>query len=123
MSHSTDSDELLEILGDELRPVVRDDPGPLVGEALTGPLDDRLDLGLGHALLDLPVDDEPAVAIEEAAEREERAGNVDVGDIDVPVFVGPPGLLKALALFRGLAVVGLHQAGVAEHTIDARGAD
>ena len=98
MSHSADPDELLEILGDELRPVVRDDPGPLVGEALAGPLDDRLDLGLGHALADLPVDDEPAVAVEEAAEVEERAGDVDVGDVDVPVLVGRERLLEARAL-------------------------
>ena len=66
---------------------------------VAGPLDDRLDLGFGHALAELPVNNEPAVAIEEAAEVVERAGDVDVGDIDVPVFVGTQGLLKALALF------------------------
>jgi hypothetical protein len=44
MTHPTDPDELLEVPGDELRPVVRDDPGPLVGEALAGPLEDRLDV-------------------------------------------------------------------------------
>src|SRR6185437_10603710 len=101
MSHSANPDELLEILGDELRPVVRDDPGPLAGEALAGPLDDRLDLGLGHALADLPVDDEPAAAIEEAAEVEEDAGDVEVRDIDVPVLVGPQGLVEARPLAGG----------------------
>src|SRR4051794_6926333 len=65
MSHPADPDELLEVPGDELRPVVRDDPGPRIGEPLARPLDDRLDLGLGHALTDLPVDEEPAVAVEE----------------------------------------------------------
>ena len=98
MSHSADPDELLEVLGDELRPVVRDDPGPRIGIPLAGPLDDRLDLGFGHALADLPVDDEPAAAIEQAAEVEERAGDVDVGDIDVPVLVGPKRLLEAFPL-------------------------
>src|SRR6478736_5619503 len=97
MSHSADSDELLEILGDELRPVVRDDPGPRVGIPLACPLDDRLDLGLRHALADLPVDDEPAAAVEQATEVEERPGDVDVRDVDVPVLVGPKGLLEALA--------------------------
>ena len=43
------------------------------------------------------MDDEPAAAVEEAAEVEERAGDVDVRDIDVPVLVGPQGLLKARA--------------------------
>src|SRR5215471_9906258 len=101
MSHSADPDELLEILGEELRPVVRDDPRPLAGEALASPLEDRLDLGLGHALAELPVDEEPAVAIEEAAEVKERPGDVDVRDVDVPVLVGSQRLLEALAFFRG----------------------
>ena len=96
MSHAADADELLEVLGDELRPVVGDDPGPLAGELLAGPLDDRLHLGLGHGLADLPVDDEPAAAVEEAAQEVERPGDVDVGDIDVPVLVGQR-LLEALA--------------------------
>src|SRR5580693_4562797 len=123
MIHPTGPDEFLEILGDELRPVVGDDPGPLAGKALAGALDDRLDLGLGHALAELPVDDEPAVAIEEAAEVEERAGDVDVRDVDVPVLVGSERLLEARAFLRGLAGVGLDQAGIAEHAVNARGAD
>src|SRR6185437_5610096 len=120
MSHSTDSDELLEILGDELRPVVRDDPGPLVGEALAGPLDDRLDLEFGHALADLPVDDEPAVAIQQAAEVEERAGDVEIRNIDVPVLVGTQGLLEALPLERGLVVPRLDRSGLKQDAVDAR---
>src|SRR3954453_13756655 len=95
MSHPAEPDELLEILGDELRAVVRDDPGPRVGIPLTCPLDDRLDLGFGHALADLPVNDEPAAAIEQAAEVEERAGDVDIGDVDVPVLMHPERLLEA----------------------------
>src|SRR6266511_4327580 len=97
MSHSTDPDELLEILGDELRPVVRDDPRARIGKSFPCPLDDCLDVGLGHALSDLPMDDEPAAAVEEAAEVKERPGDVDVGDVDMPVLVDPQGLLKALS--------------------------
>src|SRR3954465_5292123 len=98
MSHPADPDELLEVLGDELRPVVGDDPRPRVGIPLACPLDDRLDLGLGPALAALPVDDIPAAAIEEAAEVEERAGDVDVGDVDVPVLMHPERLLEAFPL-------------------------
>src|SRR3954466_13144437 len=98
MSHSTYVNELLEVLGDELGAVVRDDPGVLAREVLAPPLDDRLDLGLGHALADLPVDDIPAAAIEQAAEVEERAGDVDVGDVDVPVLMHPERLLEAFPL-------------------------
>src|SRR5256886_6393684 len=98
MSHSADPDELLEVLGDELRPVVRDDPGPRVGMTLACPLNDRLDLGLGHALADLPVDDVPAAAVEQATEVEERAGDVDVRDVVVPVLMHPERLLEAFPL-------------------------
>ena len=68
-------------------------------------------------LADLPVDDEPAAAVEQAAEVEERPGNVDVRDVDVPVLMGPQRLLEALSLERRLAVVRLHQAGIAEHAV------
>jgi hypothetical protein len=86
--HAADPDELLEVLGDELRPVVRNDPGVHAGKLLARSLNDRLDVDLGHGLADLPVDYEAAAAVEEAAKLEERPGNVDVGDVDVPVLVG-----------------------------------
>src|SRR5258705_10192879 len=95
MSHSTDPNELLEVLGDELGAVVRDDPGPLAGETLAAPLDDRLDFRLGHALTNLPVDDESTAAVQQAAEGEEGPGDVDVRDVDVPVFMHPERLLEA----------------------------
>jgi hypothetical protein len=41
------------------------------------------------------VDDEPAAAIEQASEVKERAGDVDVGDVDVPVLMHPERLLEA----------------------------
>ena len=69
--------------------------GRVVGKPLASPLNDRLDLSLSHALTNLPVDNEPAAAVEQAAKVEERPGDVDVRDVDVPVFVGPQGLNKA----------------------------
>src|SRR3954447_26708723 len=59
MSHSADADKLLEVPGDELRAVVRDDPGPLAGILLARPREDRLHLGFGHRLANLPVNEEP----------------------------------------------------------------
>jgi hypothetical protein len=38
MGHPGNADELLEILGNELRPVIRNDPGPSVRILLFGPL-------------------------------------------------------------------------------------
>jgi hypothetical protein len=72
------ADGLLEILGDELRPVVRNDARPLAEKLLSGPLNDRLHLELFHGIADLPVDDKPAVAIEDAAQKIERPADIDV---------------------------------------------
>ena len=104
-------------------PLIRDDPRPRPGEALPGPLHDRLDVPLGHALADLPVDEEPAVTVEEATEVEERPADVDVRDIDVPVLMRPQGLLEAPPLLGGLAPAGRELAGGLEHAVDAGGAD
>jgi hypothetical protein len=65
--NAADPDELLEVLGDELRAVVRNEPGVPAGKPLARPLNDRLDVNLGHGLADFPVDDEAAAAVEEAA--------------------------------------------------------
>src|SRR4029450_13388970 len=109
MCHSANANELLEVPGHELRPVVRDDPGTLPGEMLARPLDDRFDLRLFHSRADLPVHDVPAVALEQRAQEVERAGDVDVGDIDVPVFVRSGGLHKARSFEGWFAVVTTHQ--------------
>jgi len=123
VSHSTYADELLEVSGDELRAVVRDDPGLLAGILLPSPLDDRLHLGFLHGLADLPVDDEPAVAVEDAAQEEEGPADVEIGDIDVPVLMRPQGLLEALSLLGRLAASGSQLARRPEHAVDAGGAD
>src|SRR5258708_26191106 len=123
VSHSAYADKLLEIPGDELRAVIRDDPGPLTRKLLAGPPDNRLHLGFGHGLADLPVDDEPAVAVEDATEKEECTANVDIRDVDVPVLMRAHGLLESLSLLGGLPASGGQRAGRLEHAIDAGGAD
>ena len=44
------------------------------------------------------MNDESAVAVEDAAQEEEGPADVEVGDVDVPVLVRPQGLLEALPL-------------------------
>jgi hypothetical protein len=62
------------------------------------PLEDDLHVGFGHRLADLPVDDVPAAAVQDAAQVVERAADVDVRDVDVPVLVRPERLHEARAL-------------------------
>jgi hypothetical protein len=119
MRHTANADELLEVPGDELRAVVGDDPRRHVGELLACPLEDLLDVGLGHRLAQLPMDQVSATTIEQAAQVVERAGDIDVGDIDMPVFVRTQRLNEALALAGDLGRVAIEQAGLLENPVDA----
>jgi hypothetical protein len=85
-------------------------------------LDDLLDVGFGHGFADLPVNREPAAAIEEAAQVVEGTGYVDVRDIDVPVFVGAQRLHEALALSGRFGGVTVEPACLLEDAVDAGGA-
>jgi hypothetical protein len=87
MRHPACTDEILEVPGHELRSVVGDDPGVRTGILFASPLDDRLHLGFLHGLADLPVDDESAIAVEDAAQEEEGPADIEVRDIDVPVLM------------------------------------
>jgi hypothetical protein len=85
--HSRDPNKFLEVFGDELRAVVRDDPGPRFRVLLLRPLQDDLDVSLGHRFPDVPVDDEPVETVQHAAQVVERPADVEVGNIDVPVLM------------------------------------
>ena len=67
MGHARDPNELLEVLGDELSPVVGDDPGPRLRMKFLGPFQDDLYVRLGHRLPQIPVDDVSAAAVQNAA--------------------------------------------------------
>ena len=57
-------------------------------------LDDYLDVAFFHLRPDLPVHDRSAIAVEQAAEEEERAESVDIGNVDMPVFARTDWLLE-----------------------------
>jgi len=122
VGHAADADELLEVPGDELRAVIGDDPRRDAGELLAGPLEDLLDIRLRHRLAQLPVDDEPATAIEEAAQVVEGTGDVDVRDIDVPVLMRPQRLDEPRTLGGGLGGVAVEQASRFEDAVNTGGA-
>ena len=50
-------------------------------------LKDDLNVGLGHGLAQLPVDDGARTAVEQRTEIEEGPRDVDIRDIDVPVLM------------------------------------
>ena len=85
----------------KLRAVVADHAGAGVRRLLSGALEDELDVGLLHRFADLVMDDGARGAVEDRAEVVERAENVQVGDVDVPVLVRSLRLDEAAPLLRG----------------------
>ena len=65
--------------------------------------------------------DRPAAAIEYAAKKEECPANVDIRNVDVPVFVRTEWLLESGPLEGRFGVMPLHQSGFTEHSVNAGG--
>src|SRR5215813_12235336 len=105
--------ELLEVLGDELRTVVRDDARPRFRVLLLRPLQDDLVIRLGHRLPDVPVHDVPAETVQDAAQVVERPTDVQVGNIDVPVVMCCQWLRETRTLLRWLPVPFRQESGLA----------
>ncbi len=57
------ANEVLEVFGDELRPVVRDDSGCHAGVFFTTCLDNDFEIDLLHFFTDVPMDDTAAESI------------------------------------------------------------
>lgn len=88
MTHPTDADEFFEVLGNELGSIVGDDAWSDTGVTLTCALEDDFDVVFLHFLANLPMDDRAAAAVEDRTQKIKGAGDVQVADIDVPVFMG-----------------------------------
>src|SRR6202040_457825 len=106
MSHARDANELLEILGQKLRPVVGDDARFCFPVALSGPLQNDLDLGFGHRLLQFPVHDLPAITVQNTAQVVKRPTYIDVGNIYVPMLMRLQRLLEPRTLLRRFPLPG-----------------
>lgn len=84
VGHASNSNKLLEILGNELRSIVGDDARSDIGMELASTLQDGFHVDFLHFFADFPVDDESAEAIEDGAEEVESASDIEIADIDVP---------------------------------------
>src|SRR5215471_17983979 len=82
MSQSNDADELFEVTGDELRPVIGDNPGPNTRILLQSRLNDDFNLSLGHRVTQLPMKHRSGAAVQDPTQIKECTGDVEVRDID-----------------------------------------
>ena len=104
VSHAGQPNEFFKILGNELRTVVRDDPGASFWKLLFCPLNDDFYVGFQHPFPDFPMDDETAAAVKKAAQVVKRATDVEIRNIHMPVFVRLKRLDKAGSFFADLFV-------------------
>ena len=87
MRHARNADELFAVPGDELRAVGGDDARLGLRVFLLGSLQNDLKVCLCHGLPQIPMHDESAVAVQYAAQVVKRARNVEVADVDTPMFM------------------------------------
>ena len=78
MGHPAYTDKTPEVPGDELWPIVRDDPLFGLRIFLMRPLDDDLDVALGHRLTYVPIHEVPAASVHMAAKVIESPAYVEV---------------------------------------------
>ena len=112
--------ELGEVLGDELRAVVADHPRVRVGIALQRPGDRDLDVALLHREPEFVMDDVARVTVDDRDQEQERAVEVDVLDVHMPVLVDPERLVEA-PLFQGFSCIPAgEQSRCLEHAVGGR---
>src|SRR5215472_11375332 len=85
------------------------------GLPLLGPFQNDLNVGLGHRFPQIPMNQETAVAIQDAAKVVERRTNIQVGNIDMPMLVRLRRLFKAGPFLRRLPAPLPHQSRPTQH--------
>jgi len=123
MAHSCCPDKLLELSGDKLGAIVGYNPWLDIRKAFPCSLDDNFNLCLGHALTDLPMNNISTAPIQDGAEVVKRPTDIDMRDVNMPVFVRLERLLESISLFAGCTVPAFEQAGSRQYPVHRTGAD
>ena len=122
--HPAETNKGLKIPGDKGRTVIRDDPRMHIRIGFPCPLQNDFHVRFGHRFPNLPVDNVPAVAVQDGAQIVKRPGDIDIRHIHMPVLMRLQRLPESGALARRAAVIPtLEQTGVREHPIGRAGAD
>src|ERR1700729_2392957 len=120
MRNARNTNELFEGSCDELRTVVGNDARLRFWVFLLASLQNDLDLCLCHGLAQIPMHDGSAIAIQHAAQVVERARNVDVAHIDMPMLMRLRWLLEARPFPRWLSIPFLQKPCLSQYSPNAR---
>ena len=121
MLHPTKTNEMFEITGDKLRAIVTDHPWLSMREFLPCPLQNGFNICFRHDWADFPVNDVATVPIYNRTLIIERATDIDVGDVNVPMLVRLLGLMKTRAFLGRLGRCRPQQTRGTQYPIDAAG--
>jgi hypothetical protein len=77
----------LDVAGNELRTIVRDDAWLRFRVLFLGSLQNHFDISFSHGLTQIPMHEETTEPIQNAAQVIERAAQVDVRNVDMPVLM------------------------------------
>ena len=123
MRHARDANELLQIAGNELRAIVRDNAWLCFRVLFLGAFENYFDISFPHRLAQIPMHKETAEPVQNAAQVVERAAQVDVGNVDVPVLVRLRRLLETTPLARRSPLPPRQQSSLLQHPPNARWTD
>ena len=106
-----------------MRAIIGNDPGPGLGNGFLSPLKDNFDILLLHLFANFPMDDGAAESIEDGAKVVESTGDIEVGEVDMPMLMGLQRLLEA-STFEGIRrLPSSHQTGLTEDLVGRRRAN
>src|SRR5260370_40405317 len=100
MCQSPLTDEIGKVLRDELAPVVRDHPWPGTWKFLQRSFNHQLDIVFFHLHPQLMMNNVTGEAVDDSDQKQERAPEIDVFDIRVPMLVNAGWLLKTASFCR-----------------------
>src|SRR5690554_6923745 len=120
MGQPLKADERLEVVGNELRAVVADDPGMRPWTLLQCSLQYKLNVDLPGGFADFPVHDVAAVAIEYRDQEVQSPSEIHIADIGVPVSMGTIRLHESAPLLAGRPLVSVQPASGLEDPVRRR---
>ena len=98
--HAVGIKEEPESVAAKLRSVVGDDSGCYAGVFFASCLENDFNIDLLHFFTDVLMDDTAAESIQDRGHEVERPGDIDVRNVDMPVFMSHERLLKSGTFFE-----------------------
>jgi len=123
MGHTAVANECLEVSGQELWAVIADDSRRNTWMLFQRGLADNLDIQLLHRFAKFMMNNVPTVTIEHRDQKVKRTTDIDVRNIDMPVFVGRKRLLETVSFGRRAGAAPIKSAGGFQHAVHRRRTD